>query len=109
MHFKDRIEAGQRLATELEHLDRSDLIILGLPRGGVPVAFEVASHLHAPLDVLIVRKLGTPGQRELAFGAVGVGGVRVLNDDVVRMEGLNDLVINRIASEQGAEIERRRF
>jgi len=109
MYLKDRIEAGQRLATELEHLDRSDLIILGLPRGGVPVAFEVASHLHAPLDVLIVLKLGTPGQSELAFGAVGEGGVRVLNDDVVSLEGLNDLIISRVASEQSAEIERRRF
>lgn len=107
MHFKDRIDAGQRLAIALEHIDRSNLIILGLPRGGVPVANEVASHLHAPLDVLIVRKLGTPGQSELAFGAVGEGGVRVLNDDVVSMEGLDDLVINRVANEQNAEIERR--
>jgi putative phosphoribosyl transferase len=107
MHFKDRIDAGQRLATALEHLDRTDLIVLGLPRGGVPVAYEVASHLHAPLDVLIVRKLGTPGQRELAFGAVGEGGVRVINDDVVAMEGLSDLVISRVANEQNAEIERR--
>jgi len=107
MHFKDRIDAGQRLAAELEHLDRSELIILGLPRGGVPVAYEVASHLHVPLDVLIVRKLGTPGQRELAFGAVGEGGVRVLNDDVVSMEGLSDQVIGRVANEQNAEIERR--
>lgn len=83
------------------------MIVLGLPRGGVPVAFEVASHLHAPLDVLIVRKLGTPGQTELAFGAVGEGGVRVLNDDVVSMQGLNDLVIGHIANEQNLEIERR--
>jgi len=107
MHFKDRIDAGQRLATALEHLDRTDLIVLGLPRGGVPVAYEVASHLHAPLDVLIVRKMGIPGHSELAFGAVGEGGVRVLNDDVVRMEKLDDLVISRVANQQEAEIERR--
>ena len=107
MHFRNRIDAGQQLANALEHLDRTNVVVLGLPRGGVPVAFEVASHLHAPLDVLIVRKLGTPGQTELAFGAVGEGGVRVLNDEVVNMEGLNDFVIGRVSSEQNQEIERR--
>ncbi len=107
MYFKDRIEAGQRLAEALSHLARPEMIVLGLPRGGVPVAFEVASRLHAPLDVLIVRKLGTPGQRELAFGAVGEGGVQVLNDDVVEMEQLSAQAISRIASEENSEIERR--
>ena len=107
MYFKDRIEAGQRLAQALSHLARPEMIVLGLPRGGVPVAFEVASRLHAPLDVLIVRKLGTPGQRELAFGAVGEGGVQVLNDDVVEMERLSAQAISRIASEENSEIERR--
>jgi len=91
MHFKNRVDAGQQLAEVLTHLASTDVIVLGLPRGGVPVAYEVASHLHAPLDVLPVRKLGTPGQRELAFGAVGEGGVQVLNDDVVAVSGLSRL------------------
>lgn len=107
MHFKDRVEAGQRLGVALEHLAKPNLIVLGLPRGGVPVAFEVASHLHAPLDVLLVGKLGTPGRRELAFGAVGEGGVRVLNDDIVRLEGLSDKTINHVADQVDTEIRRR--
>ena len=107
MYFKDRTEAGQRLAQALSHLVRPEMIVLGLPRGGVPVAFEVASHLHAPLDVLIVRKLGTPANRELAFGAVGEGGVQVLNEDVVQTERLSEQVMSRITTEQNSEIERR--
>jgi len=107
MHFKNRIDAGQQLGAALSHLANSNLIVLGLPRGGVPVAFEVASHLHAPLDVLIVRKLGTPANRELAFGAVGEGGVQVLNEDVVQTERLSEQAISRITTEQNSEIERR--
>lgn len=107
MHFKNRVDAGQQLAAVLSHLATDDVVVLGLPRGGVPVAYEVASHLHVPLDVLIVRKLGTPGQRELAFGAVGEGGVQVLNDEVVGPAGLSEQTVSRIAAEQNAEIERR--
>lgn len=107
MHFKNRVDAGQQLAGALTHVADKNVVVLGLPRGGVPVAYEVASHLHAPLDVLIVRKLGTPGQRELAFGAVGEGGVQVLNDEVVALSGLSDELVSRIAAEQNVEVERR--
>src|SRR5438128_12332704 len=83
--FPDRIEAGRLLAEELEkYADRDDVIVLGLPRGGVPVANEVAKHLHAPIDVFIVRKHGVPGFEELAAGAIASSGVRVLNKDVRR-------------------------
>lgn len=88
MRFRDRIDAGNRLAAELSHLATEPLIILGLPRGGVPVALRVALALHAPLDVVLVRKLGLPGHRELAIGAIGEDGVRVLNDDVIAMAGV---------------------
>src|SRR5882762_7756880 len=82
--FKDRADAGRRLATKLAgYADRPDLLVLGLPRGGVPVAAEVARALHAPLDVILVRKLGVPVQAELAMGAIGEGGVCIVNDDVV--------------------------
>ncbi len=83
MRFTDRIDAGQRLAKRLGHLRGADVVVLGLPRGGVPVAYEVARALGAPLDVIMVRKLGLPHQPELAMGAIGEGGVRVSNDDVV--------------------------
>ena len=82
--FSDRTAAGRQLAERLVHLRGPDVVVLGLPRGGVPVAFEVATALGAPLDVLVVRKLGVPFQPELAMGAIGEGGVRVLNDAVVR-------------------------
>ena len=81
--FADRVEAGRRLAVRLEHLRGQDVVILGLPRGGVPVAFEVAEALDAPLDVIVVRKLGVPSQPELAMGAIGEGGVRVLDAGVL--------------------------
>ena len=83
--LKDRAEAGRLLAEKLTtYADREDVIVLALPRGGVPVAFEIAKELRAPLDVFIVRKLGVPWQEELAMGAIASGGVRVLNDEVVR-------------------------
>src|SRR5712691_3624857 len=83
--FSNRAEAGQLLAEKLvKYVGRDDVIVLGLPRGGVPVAFEVAQRLGAPLDVFIVRKLGVPGFEELAAGAIASGGVRVLNEDVTR-------------------------
>ena len=84
MHFRDRAAAGRAVAGLLGHLaGRNDVVVLGLPRGGVPVAAEVAAALGAPLDVLVVRKLGVPGQRELAMGAIAGGGVRVLHQAVV--------------------------
>ena len=83
VEFADRADAGRLLAERLEYLRGQDVVVLGLPRGGVPVAFEVAQALDAPLDVIVVRKLGTPIQPELAMGAIGEGGVRVLNDEVL--------------------------
>ncbi len=106
--FLDRTEAGQLLATKLQaYANRPDVLVLALPRGGVPVAFEVAGALHAPLDVIIVRKLGVPGEEELAMGAIASGGVRVLNDDVVQMLDIPEEVINRVAAHEQHELERR--
>ncbi len=106
--FADRRTAGRQLAEHLaEYEGRSDLVVLGLPRGGVPVAYEVAAALRAPLDVLLVRKLGVPGQEELAFGAIASGGVRVLNDDVISEARLPAPRIDRIAAEQRLELDRR--
>jgi putative phosphoribosyl transferase len=84
MIFRDRTDAGRELATRLKHYaDRTDVLVLALPRGGVPVAYEVAKALKAPLDIFLVRKLGVPGQEELAMGAIASGGVRVINEDLV--------------------------
>jgi putative phosphoribosyl transferase len=106
--FRDRTEAGQCLARELKrYANLPDIIVLGLPRGGVPVAFEVAAALHAPLDVFIVRKLGTPGQQELAMGAIASGGVRVINEDVVRGHGISMEVIDAVAEAEDRELKRR--
>ncbi len=85
MIFRDRVHAGQLLAEALaRYANRNDVIVLGLPRGGVPVAYEVAKELHAPLDVIVVSKLGMPGWEELAMGAMASGGIRVINEDAVR-------------------------
>jgi len=106
--FRDRIEAGQLLAKELRrYANRPNVIVLGLPRGGIPVAFEVARALRAPLDVFVVRKLGTPGQRELAMGAIATGGVRVLNEEVVERLGIPMEVINAVTVEEEQELKRR--
>src|SRR5689334_8764054 len=106
--FRDRRDAGRFLAGLLEeYRGRPDVIVLGLPRGGVPVAYEVATALGAPLDVFLVRKLGTPGHRELAMGAIASGGVRVINDDVVQWYGISASAIDRIAREEQGELERR--
>jgi predicted phosphoribosyltransferase len=106
--FSDRAEAGRRLAEQLQqYAARSDVIVLGLPRGGVPVAFEVARRLGVPLDVFIVRKLGVPGFEELAAGAIASGGVRVLNDDVVRVLPNAEETIASITAREILEIERR--
>ncbi len=106
--FKDRFEAGRMLARELMHYaDRDDVVVLALPRGGVPVAFEVAKVLNAPLDVFLVRKLGLPGREELAMGAIASGGVRVLNEEVVGWYKVNEKVIDSVAQREQRELERR--
>ncbi|OBF94286.1 phosphoribosyl transferase [Mycobacterium sp. 852014-52450_SCH5900713] len=105
--FDDRVDAGRQLGKSLESLRGHDVLVLGLPRGGVPVAFEVAKALDAPLDVLVVRKLGVPFQPELAFGAIGEGGVRVINDAVVREARLSADEIAAVEAKQRAELARR--
>jgi len=108
MLFEDRTDAGRRLAQALgAYAGRSDLIVLALPRGGVPVAYEVARALKAPLDLLIVRKLGTPGNPELAMGAIASGGASVLNRDVVSMYRISDETIEQAAATERRELERR--
>lgn len=106
--YPDRAEAGRRLARRLGgYAGREDVIVLGLPRGGVPVAFEVAAALGAPLDLMVVRKLGTPGQEELAMGAIGSGGARVLNEDIVAQLGLSEAAIERVEARERRELARR--
>jgi predicted phosphoribosyltransferase len=106
--FRDRGEAGRLLATKLAaYANRPDVIVLALPRGGVPVGYEVARALGAPLDVFIVRKLGIPGHEELAMGAVATGGVRVLNEPIVRALGIPDYVIDAVTAWERQELERR--
>lgn len=107
MGFADRADAGRRLAAALGHLARQDVVVLGLPRGGVPVAAEVAAALRAPLDVILVRKLGVPGHEELAMGAIGEDAVRVLNDDVVGSLGLSDEQVASVEAAERVELERR--
>jgi predicted phosphoribosyltransferase len=106
--YADRVDAGRRLAGALtEYAGREDVLVLGLPRGGVPVAAEVAKALDAPLDVMIVRKLGAPWQPELAMGAIASGNVQLLNEQVVRMLGIDDGTIEEIAEREGRELARR--
>jgi putative phosphoribosyl transferase len=106
--FPNRAEAGRVLAEKLEkYAGRPDVIVLGLPRGGVPVAYEVANRLHVPLDLFIVRKLGVPGFEELAVGAIASGGVRVLNEDVVRTLPNGDQIIESVTAQETVELERR--
>jgi putative phosphoribosyl transferase len=106
--FKDRAEAGRVLGSLLDHYaNRPDVIVLALPRGGLPVAYEIAAELHAPLDVFLVRKLGVPGHEELAMGAIATGGVRVLNEDVVSALRIPSHVIDVVASREQRELERR--
>jgi putative phosphoribosyl transferase len=108
MLFRNRTQAGQVLAGMLqEYSNREDLLVLALPRGGVPVAFEIANALHAPLDVFLVRKLGVPGQEELAMGAIATGGIRVLNYEVVKHLGLPDHVIDSATEKEQRELDRR--
>src|ERR1700737_981156 len=106
--FRDRHEAGRELARKLgPYANRPDVIVLALPRGGGPVAYEVARTLGAPLDVFLVRKLGVPGHEEFAMGAIASGGVVVVNDDVIRGLGLAPEGIERVAKEEGRELARR--
>jgi putative phosphoribosyl transferase len=106
--FLDRTDAGRHLAASLTHYaDRSDVLVLALPRGGVPVAFEAAKQLGAPLDIFLVRKLGVPGYEELAMGAIAWGGVRVINEDVVRYMDIPGEVIDVVAADEQRELERR--
>ena len=108
MLFRNRMHAGHVLAKMLqEYGNREDVVVLALPRGGVPVAFEIASALHAPLDVFLVRKLGVPGQEELAMGAIATGGIRVLNNEVVRHLGIPDHIIDSATKAEQQELERR--
>jgi predicted phosphoribosyltransferase len=108
IRFSDRREAGQRLAARLgEYADRSDVLVLALPRGGVPVAFEVARLLHAPLDLFVVRKLGLPGHEEYAMGAIATGGVRVLNREVVERMRVSDAAVAEVAAREEQELARR--
>ncbi len=106
--FRDRPQAGQLLSKELKsYANRSDVIVLALPRGGVPVAREIARSLHAPLDVFLVRKLGVPGQEELAMGAIASGGVRILNQDIVQAMGIPAHVIDSVTATEVQELARR--
>src|SRR5690348_3663837 len=106
--FRNRTEAGRRLATDLmQYAHRADVRVLALPRGGVPVAFEVAHALDAPLDVFIVRKLGVPGQEEYAMGAIATGGVVLLNEAVVRAAGVSAKDVDRVLQDERRELARR--
>src|SRR6202171_4231198 len=99
--FRDRREAGRLLAEKLAaYANKPDVLMLALPRGGVPVAYEVARALGAPLDVFVVRQLGVPGYEELAMGAVATGGVRVLNDQIVQRLGIPEYVIEVVAAQE---------
>ncbi len=108
MIYRDRRSAGKQLAARLdEYANRDDVLVLALPRGGVPVGYEVAKALRAPLDIFLVRKLGVPGHEELAMGAIATGGVQVLNDDVVDYLQIPSAVVDSIAAVEERELERR--
>src|SRR5262245_6454425 len=108
MRYRDRLAAGQHLAEQLKrYANRPDMLVLALPRGGVPVGFAVSEVLHTPLDVFLVRKLGVPGHEELAMGAIASGGVRVLNEDLVHFLQIPLTVIDAVAAQEQQELERR--
>lgn len=107
MRFRDRTEAGRMLGQALAHLRGEDVVVLGLPRGGVPVAAEVARALDAPLDVIVVRKLGVPQQPELGMGAIGEGGVRVVDPEIVRLTGASERELAAVEDRERTELERR--
>lgn len=106
--FEDRTQAGRRLADELaDYAGRDDVLVLALPRGGVPVAYQIAEKLDVPMDIFLVRKLGAPANPELAMGAIASGGVRVVNDDVVSTLRVSEAQIQQVAEREQAELERR--
>jgi putative phosphoribosyl transferase len=106
--FANRREAGRQLAAKLsEYADRPDVIVLALPRGGVPVGFEIAAALHVPLDVFVVRKLGLPWQEELAMGAIASGGARVLDEKLIRIAHVSRAAVERVTAVEEAELHRR--
>jgi predicted phosphoribosyltransferase len=105
--FADRRDAGRRLAVRLTHLEGAPPVVLGLPRGGVPVAAEVAAALHAPLDVIVVRKLGVPNQPELAMGAIGEDGVCIIDTDIVRLAGVSERELADVERTERVELQRR--
>jgi putative phosphoribosyl transferase len=107
MTFIDRVDAGRRLATRLQHLRDERVVVLGLPRGGVPVAYEVARALDAPLDIILVRKLGVPFQPELGMGAIGEDGVRIINEEVIRLTGVSDSELAEVEVSERVVLERR--
>src|SRR5688572_22286103 len=108
MLFRTRLDAGRALGERLaSYFGRPGLLVLGLPRGGIPVAFEVARRLDAPLDVFVVRKLGVPGQEELAMGAIATGGIRVVNREVVSAMNISQATIDRVAAVEEEELKRR--
>jgi putative phosphoribosyl transferase len=108
MLFENRVDAGRSLASRLRaYANRKDVIVLGIPRGGVPVAFEIAAALPAPLDVFVSRKLGVPGQEELAFGAIASGGVRILDREITEAVGISDAEVERITASVRKEVDRR--
>jgi predicted phosphoribosyltransferase len=108
--FRNRHAAGKFLAEKLKHLANDpEVIVLALPRGGVPIAYEIAKELSAPLDIFIVRKLGVPIYEELAMGAIASGGVRVLNEEIIRRLGITPHMIDAVAEEQQRELERREY
>ncbi|NLE82237.1 MAG: phosphoribosyltransferase [Rhodococcus sp.] len=107
MHYSDRTAAGRTLCDSLTHLRGRGVVVLALPRGGVPVGREVALALHAPFDILVVRKLGLPWQPELAMGAIGEGGTRVMNDDVVRHSRVSPSALKKVEADERHELARR--
>jgi len=108
LQFANRAQAGQALAARLEkYAGRDEVVVLALPRGGVPVAFEIAAYLHAPLDIMIVRKLGTPGHEELAMGAIASGGFCVMNPDVLSATRISDRELREVIDREQRELERR--
>jgi len=107
MQFQDRREAGKELGAALRKFADTDAVVLALPRGGVPVGFEVSQALHAPLDVFVVRKLGVPGQEELAMGAIASGGVRILNRTIIDGLAISPEQIDAVAAREQRELERR--
>lgn len=106
--FLDRHDAGRQLARKLsKYADQENVILLALPRGGVPVACEIAQIIKAPMDLLIVRKLGMPGEEELAIGAIASGGIRILNEDIIDILGINQMTVDRVTDQETAELQRR--